>query len=304
MSHLIFSRSTTNSELSINGIEQRAPAVFADTVKNTLSPRYAQLRTADVLPIMSDYGFVPVQAAQKNSRKANPLHTQHMVAFAHRDTLVDTYSADAQRGEIVLYNSHDGTGSIRMFAGCYRLICSNGVIAGEGYDARLYHSKANVNSFEQMLAQTVERLPALMDRIQQMKSKEMSHLAQMELAVRAAQTRWAWTTERWAWTTEHASLMVQNMFDDVKPTKGSFATGHTVSGLLRVQREADAYANSWVVFNRIQENIIRGGAMIKSFNERNPDGIYRKSRPVNSVTENVRVNRELWNAAEQVLQLA
>ena len=288
MSHLIFSRSTTNSELSINGIEQRAPAVFADTVKDTLSPRYAQLRTADVLPIMADYGFVPTQAAQKNSRKANPLHTQHMLAFAHRDTLVDTYSADAQRGEIVLYNSHDGTGSIRMFAGCYRLICSNGVIAGEGWDARLYHSKANVNSFEQMLTQTVERLPALMERIQQMKSKEMSRLAQMELAVRAAETRWKWTPE----------------LDDVKPTKGSFANGRTVSGLLRVQREADAYANSWVVFNRLQENIIRGNALIKCFNERNPDGLYRKSRPVNSVSENVRVNRELWNAAEQVLQLA
>jgi hypothetical protein len=288
MSHLIFSRSTTNSELSINGIEQRAPAVFADTVKNTLSPRYAQLRTADVLPIMSDYGFVPVQAAQKNSRKANPLHTQHMVAFAHRDTLVDTYSADAQRGEIVLYNSHDGTGSIRMFAGCYRLICSNGVIAGEGYDARLYHSKANVNSFEQMLTQTVERLPALMERIQQMKGKEMNRLAQMELAVRAAETRWDWTTER----------------DNLYPVKGTFATGRTVSGLLRVQRDSDIYTNAWVVFNRIQENIIRGNALIKCFNERNPDGIYRKSRPVNSVTENVRVNRELWNAAEQVLQLA
>ena len=288
MSHVIYSRSANNAEIGTYRIQQLAPAVFADTVKDTLSPRYAQLRTADVLPIMEAYGYVPTQAAQKKSRKANPMHTQHMLAFAHRDTMIDAYSADANRGEIILYNSHDGTGSIRMFAGSFRYICSNGAIAGEGWDARLYHNKANVNSFEQMLTQTVERLPALMDRIQQMKSKEMSHLAQMELAVRAAETRWKWTTE----------------LDDVKPTKGSFATGHTVSGLLRVQREADAYANSWVVYNRIQENIIRGGAMIKSFSERNADGIYRKSRPVNSVTENVRVNRELWNAAEQVLQLA
>jgi hypothetical protein len=288
MSHVIYSRSANNAEIGTYRIQQLAPAVFADTVKDTLSPRYAQLRTADVLPIMEAYGYVPTQAAQKKSRKADPMHTQHMLAFAHRDTLIDTYSADAHRGEIILYNSHDGTGSIRMFAGSFRYICSNGCVAGEGWDARLYHNKANVNSFEQMLTQTVERLPALMDRIEQMKSKEMSHLAQMELAVRAAETRWKWTTE----------------LDDVKPTKGSFATGHTVSGLLRVQREADAYANSWVVYNRIQENIIRGGAMIKSFSERNADGIYRKSRPVNSVTENVRVNRELWNAAEQVLQLA
>jgi hypothetical protein len=45
-------------------------------------------------------------------------------------------------------------------------------------------------------------------------------------------------------------------------------------------------------------------AIIKSFTEKRPEGQYRKSRPVSSVAENVRINRELWDIAAKVCQLA
>ena len=286
--NLIFSRSSTNGELSADRMNYLAPAIFADSVKDSLSPRYAQLRTADVLPVLADHGFVPVQAAQKRSRKTSAEHTQHMVAFAHRDSLIDTYNADAQRGEIILYNSHDGTGSIKLFAGAYRFICSNGIVAGDGYQSRLYHNQANVNSFELMLTNTVKRLPVLLEQIEKMRSIQLTRDVQREMATQSALTRWKWTPE----LAEDAVI------------KGSFATGHTVSSLLSVNRFADYQEDAWTVFNRIQENVIRGGAMIKSFSERNTDGAYRKSRAVNSVAENVRVNRELWDIAENICEIA
>ena len=286
--NLIFSRSSTNGELSADRMNYLAPAIFADSVKDSLSPRYAQLRTADVLPVLADHGFVPVQAAQKRSRKTSAEHTQHMVAFAHRDSLIDTYNADAQRGEIILYNSHDGTGSIKLFAGAYRFICSNGIVAGDGYQSRLYHNQANVNSFELMLTNTVKRLPVLLEQIEKMRGVQLTRDAQREMATQSALTRWKWTPE----------------FAEDAVIKGSFATGHTVSSLLAVNRFADYQEDAWTVFNRIQENVIRGGAMIKSFSERNADGAYRKSRAVNSVAENVRVNRELWDIAENICEIA
>ena len=289
--NLIFSRSSTNGELSADRMNYLAPAIFADSVKDSLSPRYAQLRTADVLPVLADHGFVPVQAAQKRSRKTSAEHTQHMVAFAHRDSLIDTYNADAQRGEIILYNSHDGTGSIKLFAGAYRFICSNGIVAGDGYQSRLYHNQANVNSFELMLTNTVKRLPVLLEQIEKMRGIQLSRDAQWEMAKQSAMTRWDWTH------------IPELLADDVV-VKGSFATGHTVSSLLSVNRFADYQEDAWTVFNRIQENVIRGGAMIKSFSERNTDGAYRKSRAVNSVAENVRVNRELWDIAENICEIA
>ena len=289
--NLIFSRNASNGELGAENMRYLAPAIFADTVKDTLTPRYAQLRTADVLPVLADHGFVPVQAAQKRSRKTSPEHTQHMVAFAHRDSLIDTYNADAQRGEIILYNSHDGSGSIKLFAGAYRFICSNGIVAGDGYESRLYHNQANVNSFELMLTNTVKRLPLLLDRIEQMRGIQLSRDAQWEMAKQSAMTRWDWTH------------IPELLADDVV-VRGSYATGGTVQSLLTPHRIADGYDDAWTVFNRIQENVIRGGALIKSFTEKNPDGSYRKARAVNSVAENVRVNRELWDIAENTLELA
>lgn len=291
--NLIFSRSSTNGELSTARLLHLAPAIFANSVKDSLSPRYAQLRTADVLPVLADHGFVPVQAAQKRSRKTSMEHTQHMVAFAHRDSIpsvsgLEAYDADANRGEIILYNSHDGSGSIKLFVGAYRFICSNGIVAGDGYQSRLYHNQANVNSFEHMLTNTVKRLPVMMEQIEKMRSLQLSRDAQREMATQSALTRWKWTPE----LVEDAVI------------KGSYSTGHTVSSLLAVNRFADYQEDAWTVFNRIQENVIRGGAMIKSFTEKNPDGSYRKSRAVNSVAENVRVNRELWDIAENICEIA
>jgi len=287
--NLIFSRNANNGELGAERMRYLAPAIFADTVKDTLTPRYAQLRTADVLPVLADHGFVPVQAAQKRSRKTSPEHTQHMVAFAHRDSLIDTYNADAQRGEIILYNSHDGTGSIKLFAGAYRFICSNGIVAGDGYESRLYHNQANVNSFEHMLTNTVKRLPVMMEQIEKMRSIQLTRDAQVEMATQSALTRWKWTPE---FETEGAVI------------KGSYSTGHTVNSLLVPNRFEDSTAEAWTVYNRIQENVIRGGALIKSITDKNPEGVYRKSRAINSVAENVRVNRELWDIAENVCEIA
>ena len=289
--NLIFSRNASNGELGAERMRYLAPAIFADTVKDTLTSRYAQLRTADVLPVLADHGFVPVQAAQKRSRKTSPEHTQHMVAFAHRDSLIDTYNADAQRGEIILYNSHDGSGSIKLFAGAYRFICSNGIVAGDGYESRLYHNQANVNSFELMLTNTVKRLPLLLERIEQMRGIQLSRDAQREMAKQSALTRWKWS--------DTPELDAEDAV-----IRGSYATGGTLQSLLTPHRIADGYDDAWTVFNRIQENVIRGGALIKSFTEKNPDGSYRKARAVNSVAENVRVNRELWDIAENICEIA
>ena len=286
MASLIFSRSSNDGELGIDRIRQLAPAVFSNTKKETLSARYEPLHTADLIPVMSDYGLVPVQAAQVRANKGSAEHKKHFVAFTHRDSLIDTYDGHKDmRGEIILYNSHDGTGSVQLFAGAYRFICSNGIIAGDGYNNRVYHSKRGLSGFEEMMRNTVEGMPKLLERIEAMR-ETVTTIDQCDtLARRAAEVRWD---------------MAKRFAEDV-PVRGSFATEQTVRDLLHVQRFADMEVDAWTVFNRIQENVIRGKAFIKSFSERNPEGVMRKARPVNSVAENIRVNRELWNIADEVL---
>ena len=275
--HVIFSRNVNNTALSIERMQQLAPAAFATTKHERLTDRYMPLHTSSLLPVLADYGYSPVQAAQKRSRKASAEHSAHMLAFAKTD--LASLNADDIRPEIILYNSHDGSGSVKLFAGAFRFICSNGIVAGDGFQSRLYHNKSAMLGFEDMLRNTVANLPAMMERINALRSVQLSSAAAYEMAKRSVNTRW-------------------DMFDAQQ--KGVYAIEKTITDVLAVNRNEDNYTDAFTVFNRIQESVIRGKAFVKSVTEATPHGSIRKARPVNSVKENIRINGALWNIAEEM----
>lgn len=277
--HVIFSRNANNSALTTERIQQLAPAAFSTTKSDKLTDRYVSLNTSDIIPVMQDYGYAPVQAAQKRSRKNDPAHSAHMLAFA-KTWDIDFGTGDI-RPEIILYNSHDGSGSVKLFAGCFRFICSNGIVAGDGFQSRIYHSKA-LNGFEEMLRNTVATLPTMMERLEKLRTVQLNPVKALLMAQRGVATRW-------------------DMLDEIdEPTKGVYATIQTAGDVLKVSRYEDMPMDAFTVFNRIQEGVIRGSAFVKSLSDKHPEGVMRKARPVNSVKENIRINSELWNIAEDI----
>ena len=70
------------------------------------------------------------------------------------------------------------------------------------------------------------------------------------------------------------------------------------SQLLRTRRWADAKDDQWTVFNRIQENMIKGG-----MSGRSKSGRRTTSREVGGVTQNVNLNRALWTLADEFAKL-
>lgn len=298
-SNLIFSRNGDNSALSNERIMQLAPAVFSDSKAERLTDRYVSLHTSDLIPVMRDYGYVPVQAAQRKSRKVRAIstisensleisksfqkspenHNAHLISFARADaTEVDL------RPEIILYNSHDGSSSVQLYAGCYRFICSNGIVAGEGFSNRMYHSKTGLSGFEEMLRNTVENLPAMMERINALKQVQLSQEQQLQLAIKSVQTRW--------------SILDKSIA--VEDRKGSYATDATIRNALAPSRAGDMHDDAFTVFNRIQEVVMRGKTSIESYTTAQPFGMIRKARPVAAVKESIRINSELWDACEDV----
>lgn len=307
---LIFSRNQDNGALSIDTIKQLAPAVYGDTKAQHLTDRYVSLHTSDLIPVMQDYGYVPVQAAQRKSRKLKAMNhiasslknsgiilensgnnpeilqkalaiqeaqNAHLISFAH----VDTLFSNTERPEIILYNSHDGSSSVQLYAGCYRFICSNGIVAGEGFSQRMYHSKTGMQGFEQILRNTVESLPLMQERIHALKQVQLTYEQQVELAKTSVKSRWELLEDRTA----------EDQF-------GTFANANTIQNALRVQRMGDTGNDAFTVFNRIQEAVIRGKAYVQSHTKATPYGTLRKARPVNSAKESIRVNTELWDAVE------
>ena len=60
----------------------------------------------------------------------------------------------------------------------------------------------------------------------------------------------------------------------------------------------DNHEDLWSTFNRVQENLVKGGLSGRSAN-----GRQQRTRPVQGIDQNVRLNRALWLLADGLRQL-
>lgn len=285
---LIKSRNADNSFMSEADILSRAPAAFSVTKADHLTDRYQSLQTSSLLPILADYGYFPVQAAQTRPRKMSDVlkaaeHRHHLISFARAEDL-----QRPDRPEVTLFNSHNGSGAVRLFAGIYRMICSNGIVVGNGVEARIYHNKAAMMGFEDMLRKVVANVPEVLATMERMKGITLSYSQVVNMAENAVALRWQ-------------RFDPQLARYDVMHPKGVFYNDETVLNALSSKRLEDRGDNLYTVFNRIQENVMRGNAFVKSVTASDPDGIMRKARPVNSVKAHTDLNAKLWDAVKDVI---
>jgi hypothetical protein len=240
MENLIFSRRHDDGILTPADIESRAPAAFALDHAEGLSRRYGEVSTARAVDILDGFGWKPTQAAQKKSRTVSGrMHAEHLLAFAMPG---DTMRAN-ERPEVILYNSHDGSSSLRLFVGFYRFICSNGIVAGEGFQAKIRHTSGTVAGFEAMLTDTVGRIPAMIEAVERLRSVSLTPAGIREAGEKAARLRW-------------------DPLPANPDTLGAYYTPETVRGLIQPRRWGDDGADAWTVLNRVQEGVMRGGVMI------------------------------------------
>lgn len=270
--NLIFSRRADNGILTTDDIMSRAPSIYAEDKSERLTSRYHALHTADLLPVLADHGYHPVQAAQKRARKGEQRHAAHMVAFA-KDV-----GDGGLRSEIIAYNSHDGTSGVKLFAGAYRFVCSNGIIAGDGFSANLRHTHKAMSGFEGMLQNIIAGLPNMMATIEALRQRTMDYDEAAALAKQAVQLRWDF---------------LEGAYVPDETPRGTYATAKTVQNALSCQRREDDTYDAWTVLNRIQENVVRGHVLVQSFTDKGQGE--RKARPIASIQEHVRVNQQLFD---------
>jgi hypothetical protein len=284
MPDLCYSRNASNDFLTSDQIRARAPAVYAHDYAEDLSTKYGNFNSANAIEVMSDYGYGVTQAAQVKGRseKSN-IYGQHLMAFAKRHEI---NALSEQQPEIIFYNSHDGKSSMKLFAGIYRFVCSNGIIAGEGFDQRMIHYKSNLDSFENLLTYTAAKLESVTDftaRLQRITPDQeiINHFTKQALSTRYD----------YLGNTPVGSL-ITNMFDT-----------RAVRQALAVTRREDMADDAWTIFNRVQESVLRGGFDVLGPRKRYGKKFigYKKTKAINSVKENVTINRKLWDIAQETL---
>ena len=102
------------------------PEAAVDGIKyEKLSAKYDLISTGAVVELMREEGFRVTQANQLKPRKRDPRVVRHFVRMRHESYLKEI---NGSVPEILLINANDGSSSLRMEAGMFRMICSNGLI--------------------------------------------------------------------------------------------------------------------------------------------------------------------------------
>lgn len=250
-----------------------APSIFAEEKHTSRSDRFAYFSTIEILRALAAEGFKPYSAYQASARTADKNgFTKHMIKLRH-ELQKDLIKVGDEINEITLVNAHDGTSTLQLNQGILRVACLNGLMVGQSMqEIRVPHRTLTTSDVIEGAYTILNEQEIVNTKKEEMKELTLDSNEQLVLAQSAMSLRWE--PEDWR----------PNVRDIIVP-----------------KRAADQRNDLWTTFNRIQENLIRGG-MEKTVNRPKPD-VRGKVRAVTGIADTVKINRQLWDLAEGMRNL-
>ena len=261
--------------MNLATLQRTVPSIFAVDSSHKTSDKYELIPTIKIVEQLASKGFHITKAMQTNTRIAqNRGFAKHMLRFRHERA---TANADGLFPEIVLVNSHDGLSSYRLMAGVYRMVCSNGLIAGSTAD------EVRVRHQGDIVGQVIEGTYSVIDTAQNMLT-QADVMGQISL-------------------NQDERMLLATTALELKAKEGEIVTSDNAARYLRARNMHDSKRTDlFTTFNIIQENMIKGKVQTigrDRFNRR----VVTTSREVKSIDTNVKLNKALWTLAEKFAQL-
>lgn len=259
------------NNLILNPIEQNQP-------KSTLSEKYAFIDSKQLIEKFTQLDFVPVkQIVTKTKKQENQGYQKHFVEFSHPkfDELKNSLQIDSFP-RILLVNSHNGSTGLQLRLGIFRLVCSNGLVVqrGDFGSISIRHSAKALERLPIELTKLSAHAWGLAERVKELSSFEPNASAMNDFVAGALKIR-----------------LGDEKFSELK----KFELDTNMSQLTTLNRNADCGANAWNYFNRVQENVIRGGRGLSV------GGQWRTMRAINSAQSSLEKNIALWELAEKTI---
>jgi hypothetical protein len=257
------------SELSDESLAVQAPSVFAEQAVQGVSDRYTFIPTSKIVTRMRAEGWAPVDAREQAVRLENRIGFQkHMIRFQHR--------AQIGRGgeyvaEIALVNSHDRSSAYQLHAALYRLVCGNGLMVSDTTFEHISVRHSGGESDEIIAAsfKLLATVPQLTEHVESFRARQLNDTEAKAFAEAAIMLRWD--------AVQNAPVSAEKVLES--------------------RRYEDKGNNLWQVYNRVQENLLRGGQ--KDYSRRRGNGTrHTRTRPVSGLAEDIRLNKSLWHLAE------
>lgn len=256
----------TFSPITLAQAIEQAPAIAATKAHERVTKRYNFVSTMDIIENMDRLGW-SLTAAKQSSSKV-PMYRDfgvHILTFQRPDLYVKNGEGGVEaRPSVVFINSHDGTRPLQTELGIFRLVCSNGLIVKSqsfgGFRER--HSKLDLEATKKLIDEklglmtpTVQKMTVWSDT--QMKALDVKKFAESALKLRVGEDR--------------------------------AIEEHEIRGILEAKRKEDSGNTLWKVFNRVQENLTKGGFMLGE----------RQARGIKNPVADLVLNQGLWQLAEE-----
>jgi hypothetical protein len=261
--------------LDLDTIRAHAPAIFAEEPHSSRSERFVHIPTHEMLGALMKEGFRVTGVSVGGSKDAEKrAFTKHMIRLRRENNVKsvgDTFP------EVVLKNAHDGTSQYHLMMGLFRLVCLNGLVVSESLfgDVKVPHRSNAIDKVIEGSYEVLQHSDEVIDQVEQMKAIELN------------------VDEKRAF----AKAAIQLRFDEVPADLWPLQ-------VLNPRRRADNLDDLWTVYNRAQENLIKGGLNYTATEKDNP-GVRRhmSTRAVQSVDGDIKLNRALWTLAEEMKAL-
>jgi hypothetical protein len=250
-------------ELSKESIQKKTPAVFATTHDGRRSDRYVFVSTESLVDKFNSLGWGVRNVMSPKFRKTDPEHGKHMVTLRNRQAPgIKDPRMPAEVGmvfpEINILNSSNGTTRLEMRAGLFMFICSNGAVISKKSFAYLnqIHQSFKLDNLDELLTKFIDETDFFSNKVNAYADRQLNEEEKKDYAHAAGVLTWG------------NDQQVVNSTD-----------------LLTPRREEDNNDSLWAVYNRVQENIMKGGV----------SGVNRRTRAISNIDRYNDVNENLWN---------
>lgn len=235
------------------------------------SDRYGFVSTKEVLDVLADHDWHPStvkeMSVRKYSRRGFQQHLIRLRQKANQAMIVGQVIP-----EIVFLNAHDRSSQVELFSGLFRLACLNGLSVGIGGKFQTYkirHIGYTAEKVAMALKSIVTETPLIAESVERFQSIQLTDSEQVA----------------------YAESAIELVNDGEKFAMSPY-------DVLSARRYDDRKSDLWTTFNRVQENVIKGG-----IRRVNTDGQSRRTREVKSIDRNVDLNRALWSLTEKMAEL-
>lgn len=253
----------------------KAPSIFNREAYHKVSENYKVYSTIDVVDAFEREGWLPVTVGQQKCKVEDRKGFQkHLIRFRHRDNLATT---DKLVPEVVLTNSNDGSSAYNLMAGLFRFVCGNGIIVADSTinRVRVVHKGSTPQDVIEASYQVITELPRAIEEIDSMRAIDLNLQEQ----------------------TAFANAAYALKYDTEEQDYNKKAQQINPVSLLIPRRTEDQKNDLFTTFNRVQENLIKGGR------GKNNRGYLKQMRATNSINQSIAINTALWVLTQEMAKI-